>query len=160
MFSITSIKPHEISVFFCVCLQIHHSDALPNYVCLNCWEKTEEFHKFHCSVHDAQNEYLKQIQITDFKIESELEISLNEIPERIEPNFIEVISKCDGIDEFVDENSIKVNNEFEDSEYQSQIKPIEVIYSETSLSNNVENIEQIEDESGNNTIFKLNQIFN
>lgn len=33
-------------------------DALPNYVCTDCWHKTEEFHKFHRSVQRAQENYL------------------------------------------------------------------------------------------------------
>lgn len=34
------------------------TDALPKYICSQCWQKIDEFHKFHCSVQHAQDNYL------------------------------------------------------------------------------------------------------
>lgn len=143
-----SNKPHRnfcsgLHIFF----QIHHSDALPKFICFNCWEKTEEFHQFHRSVHDAQNEYLKRI--TNFEMENENENENNSHEIMTQPNFVEVITNCDGFDEFADENLIKLNHENEDSEYQSGMQPIDVFYNETTISDDNEIFQQAEDKSGN-----------
>lgn len=39
---------------------MHETDTFPNYVCADCWEKIEEFHKFHRSVQRAQANYVKE----------------------------------------------------------------------------------------------------
>lgn len=39
--------------------QVSKTDALPKYICTECWQKTEEFHEFHRSVQLAQDDYLK-----------------------------------------------------------------------------------------------------
>lgn len=36
------------------------TDTFPNYVCADCWHKTEEFHRFHRSVQQAQANYVKE----------------------------------------------------------------------------------------------------
>lgn len=122
---------------------MNRSDALPKCVCVDCWEKTEDFHKFHRLVRNAQEEYLKQV--VKFEIEIESESNPIEITEH--PKFVEVITNCDEFNEFVDEDSIKPNNELDDVD--QEIKPIEMadaLYSEPTA---VEGIEAFEEETGN-----------
>lgn len=42
------------------------SDALPKWICTDCWQKTEQFHEFHRAVQQAQNNYLAAIVKCEF----------------------------------------------------------------------------------------------
>lgn len=98
-------------------------------------------------MHDAQDAYLEEIVKVeiDNDIEPELEITPNECIEQ--PNFVEVISNCDEFIEFADVNVIKSNNELDDIEEQSELKPIDTFYSEPSTSENFQEFEA-DDETG------------
>lgn len=50
---------HFIFVFSCD--QINETDSLPKSVCIDCWNKIEDFHKFHRFVQSSQAQYLKNI---------------------------------------------------------------------------------------------------
>lgn len=103
-------------------------------------------------MHNAQDEYLKQIVKVeiDNEIEPELEITPKFIFGIEQPKFVEVITNCDEFIEFADENGIKSNNELDETEEQSEVKPIDTLYSETpsAISENVQRIEAIEHETG------------
>lgn len=128
--------------------QVNRSDALPKWVCADCWEKTEDFHRFHRSVRNAQEEYLGQVVKLEIEIEPETES--HEITDQL--TFAEVITNCDEFIGFADENSTKPNNELDDID-QQETKPNELlvgaIYSEPTAIHNVEKIEAIEEETGN-----------
>lgn len=78
--------------------QVNQSDVLPKCICATCWEKIENFHLFHQSVHCAQEEYLKQI----FKCEVDIETENITCDITEQPNFVEVITNYDEL-EFADE---------------------------------------------------------
>lgn len=42
-------------------MQISESDALPKYICIDCWSKIADFHEFHQRVREAQTKYLIQL---------------------------------------------------------------------------------------------------
>lgn len=126
---------------------MNRSDALPKWICVDCWEKTEDFHNFHRSVRNAQAEYLEQV--VKFEIGVEPETESHETIEQ--PRFVEVITSDEFIG-FADENSTKPNMEFDDFD-QQETKPIELLadapYSEPTAVHNAEKIEAIEEETGN-----------
>lgn len=41
-------------------------DALPKWICTDCWQKTEQFHRFHRSVQQAQENYFNEIIKCEF----------------------------------------------------------------------------------------------
>lgn len=41
--------------------QVTKTDTLPKYVCTVCWQKIDDFHRFHRSVQHAQENYLKLV---------------------------------------------------------------------------------------------------
>lgn len=49
------------SIELCRCFQVRKTDELPKFICSECWSKTEEFHKFHRSVQNAQDNYLSMV---------------------------------------------------------------------------------------------------
>lgn len=89
---------------------------MPKCSCTDCWQKIEEFHRFHRSILTAQEEYLRRTIKTE--IEREPDNSFHEIPKLL--NFVEVITNCEEFNVFADE-IIKANNGLEDSS-QREIK--------------------------------------
>ncbi|XP_031622031.1 zinc finger protein 888-like [Contarinia nasturtii] len=83
--------------------EVCKTDALPKWICCNCWDKIEEFHRFHRFVRNAQEDYLKQI--VKYEEENDIESNCRDISEQT--NFVEVISNYDELNEFVDELSTK-----------------------------------------------------
>lgn len=129
--------------------QVNQSDALPKCVCANCWEKIEEFHKFHRSVRNAQEEYLKQI--VKFEVENEHENG--SVETTVQPKFVEVITNCDDLNEFDDEYSIKPN--ILDDTDEPEIKTdefVDALYNDTIISDNFDEIEGGEEQTGTNKI--------
>lgn len=90
-------------------------DTLPKCICTDCWHKIEEFHNFHRSILNAQNEYLKRTIKSEIEREPDNVCSLHEIIKP--PNFVEVITNCEEFNEFADE-TIKPSHDLDDNNQQ------------------------------------------
>lgn len=72
---------------------------LPKSICVECLKKAEEFHTFYQSVQIAQEQYLRQIVKNE--VVNEIEHHSLEIAEQ--PDFVEVMTNFDMLDDFIDE---------------------------------------------------------
>lgn len=120
-------------------------DALPKCICIACWEKIEEFHRFHRTVRCAQEEYLRQI--VKCEDDNETENITNEITEQ--PNFVEVITNCDGLG-FSDDYTTKPD-ELDDID-NKEIKSSELT---DVLCNDDTKIENDQEETGKFRLFTI-----
>lgn len=102
--------------------------------------KTEEFHKFHRSVRNAQEEYLKQV--IKFEVENEVENQSLELTEQ--PSFVEVITNYDDLNEFADECTTKP--ETFQNESRTKTEHTDVLRDETIVVTNTENGQMDEDQ--------------
>lgn len=91
---------------------MNESDELPNIICVKCWQKTQTFHTFYCSVELAQNKFYRTVNFVDveriFQNDPDGELSpLKPIGNEIEH---EVESLCSSYD-IGDESNIE-NDDF------------------------------------------------
>lgn len=125
--------------------QLSRFDTLPKCICTNCWQKIEEFHNFHRSILNAQDEYLKRAVKSEIEREPDNTYSLHEITKP--PNFVEVITNCEEFNEFADE-TIKARNDFDDSNQQ------EIKLQDFDEFNNDAVSSAVEDEDDDNDYYK------
>lgn len=127
-------------------------DTLPKCICTDCWHKIEEFHNFHRSVLNAQDEYLKRAIKSEIEREPDNACSSHEVTKP--PNFVEVITNCEEFNEFADETIKASDNDLGDNN-QQEVKLQEFDEFCNDTASDMEDDESIrDDDDGDNDFYK------
>lgn len=118
---------------------------------MDCLKKTQEFHTFHQSVKIAQEEYLRRI----VKSEAVNEIESHSLDIAEQPDFVEVMTNVDMLNEFIDEYTSKPDEE--DEEREANVIDIEpqledITFNDPPIIENADCTEIDEQHSGKITI--------
>lgn len=93
---------------------------LPNFVCVECWEKTESFHRFHRSVYAAQENFLSGL------VKCEIKNDVDESLDSEQTNFVEEHTNINEISTLTEQPSAPLNQHESNSIFIDGESPLDI----------------------------------